>query len=212
MLSAGAAGPVDLHFNIRGVQFHIHRLHLRQHRHRGGAGVDTAAGLRLRHPLDPVDAGFKLQPGPGPVPFNNGRAVLHAAKLRFVDAGDLQLPAAALSVHGIHPQKGMGKQGAFLAAHAAPDLQDHVSAVIRVPWQQEDRQLFLQLFQFFLGFRQFVLSHFLHFLVMEQLLRLPAAAVRRLIGPVGLHHRQQFLQFPVYLTQLLCVAIHPGIA
>ena len=106
----------------------------------------------------------------------------------------------------------MGKQGAFLAAHAAPDLQDHVSAVIRVPWQQEDRQLFLQLFQFFLGFGQFVLSHFLHFRVMEQLLRLPAAAVRRLISPVGLHHRQQFLQFPVYLTQLLCVAIHPGIA
>ena len=162
-----------------------------------------------------MDAGFKLQPGPGPVPFNNGRAVLHAAKLRFVDAGDLQLPAVALSVHGIHPQKGMGKQGAFLAAHAAPDLQDHVSAVIRVPWQQEDRQLFLQLFQFFLGFRQFGLGHFLHFRVMEQLLRLrayQAADSRRLISPVGLHHRQQFLQFPVYLTQLFRVAIHPGIA
>ena len=117
-------------------------------------------------------------------------------------------PKAPVTVVAGEPKKA----AEYIAAHAAPDLQDHVSAVIRVPWQQEDRQLFLQLFQFFLGFRQFVLSHFLHFRVMEQLLRLPAAAVRRLIGPVGLHHRQQFLQFPVYLTQFLCVAIHPGIA
>ena len=62
MLTAGAAGPVDLHLNVGGVQLHIHRLHLRQHCHRSGAGVDPAAGFRFRHPLDPVDSGLKLQP------------------------------------------------------------------------------------------------------------------------------------------------------
>ena len=58
MLAPRAGGPVDLHFDVRGIQLHIHRLHLRQHRHRGGGGMDPAAGLGLRHPLNPVNAGF----------------------------------------------------------------------------------------------------------------------------------------------------------
>ena len=62
MLATGAAGPVDLHFNVRRVDLHIHFLHLRQHRHRSGGGMDPAPGLRLRHPLDPVNPGLIFEP------------------------------------------------------------------------------------------------------------------------------------------------------
>ena len=49
--------------DIRGrIQLYVHFLRLRQHRHRGGTGVDAAAGFRLRHPLDPVDAALEFQP------------------------------------------------------------------------------------------------------------------------------------------------------
>ena len=62
MLTAGARGPVDLHLNVRGVYLHIYLFHLGKHSHRGGGGVDPAAGFRLRHPLDPVNAGLVLKP------------------------------------------------------------------------------------------------------------------------------------------------------
>ena len=58
-------GPEHLHLDVLGPQLHVHLLHLRQHGHRGRGGVDAAAGLRLRHPLDPVDAALELQPGVG---------------------------------------------------------------------------------------------------------------------------------------------------
>ena len=61
MLAAGTGCPVDLHFNIGGVDLHIHRLHLRQYRHGGRRCVDSAAGLCLRHTLDAMDAGLILQ-------------------------------------------------------------------------------------------------------------------------------------------------------
>ena len=69
MLSSGAGGAEHLHLHVRRVELDVHRLHLGQHRHGGGGGVDPAAGLGLRHPLDPVDPAFKLEPGPGALPL-----------------------------------------------------------------------------------------------------------------------------------------------
>ena len=62
MLTARAAGTVDLHFDVGGVDLHVHFLHLRQNRDGCGGGVDTAAGFRLGDPLHTVNAGLIFEP------------------------------------------------------------------------------------------------------------------------------------------------------
>ena len=143
MLTAGAAGPVDLHFNVGGIDLYVHRFHLRQHRHRGGGGVDPAAGFRLRHPLHPVDAGLILHPGVGSPSVNDEVRLLHTAQLRLVVIEQFHAPAHFRRVHGVHPKQAVGKQGAFLAAHAATNLHNHVFFVVGVLRQQQDLQFFV---------------------------------------------------------------------
>ena len=84
MLTAGAAGPVHLHFHIRRVDLHIHLFHFGKHRYGSGGGVDSAAGFRLRHPLHAVDTGFILQAGVGTPTVDNEVRFLNAAQFRFV--------------------------------------------------------------------------------------------------------------------------------
>ena len=61
VLAACTGSAVDLHFDILGPEVDVDLLHLRQHRHRGGGGVDAPAALRLRYALHAVDTAFKLQ-------------------------------------------------------------------------------------------------------------------------------------------------------
>ena len=83
MLTAGAGGSVNLHFDVLGVDLYVHFFHLRQNRHGGGGGVDTAAGFGFRHPLHPVNTGFILHPAVGATAVNDKICLLDAAKLGF---------------------------------------------------------------------------------------------------------------------------------
>ena len=141
MLATRAAGPVDLHLDVRRVQLHVHPFRLRQHGHRGGGGLDAAIGLRHRHPLDPVDAALEFQPGPGALALDEDAALLHAPQLRLVQLHGVSPPAPGGSVHGVHPQQRRGEQRRLLAAGTRPDLQDHVLPVIGILGQQQELQL-----------------------------------------------------------------------
>ena len=79
VLAAGAGGTVDLHFDVRGIDLHVHFLHFGQHSHRGGGGVDTAARFGFGDTLDPVNAGFVLHPGVGTPAVDDKIRFLHAA-------------------------------------------------------------------------------------------------------------------------------------
>ena len=142
MLAACAGGPVDLHFNVLRPNFHVYLFHFRQHSHRGGGGVDPAAGFGLRDPLDPVDAAFVFHPGPGAPAIDEKIRLFDATQLRVVVVEKLHGPAPGGGVHGVHAEETVGKEGAFLAANAAPDLHNHIFFVIGVLGQQQNFQLF----------------------------------------------------------------------
>ena len=186
MLAAGAGCPVDLHFNVLGVDLHIHLFHFRQHRHRGGGGVDPAAGFRFRHTLDPVDTGFVLHPAVSAPSVNDEVRFLHAAQLCFVVIHQFDAPAHFCGIHGVHPEQTVGKEGAFFAAHAAPDLHDDIFVIIGIFRQQQKLKLFKQFLFFRFRGLEFLLSQLLHFRITHQFpgiqngLLCPAVGFKRL--------------------------------
>ena len=109
MLPPRAGRPEDLHLNIGGVEGKVHLIHLGQHRHRDGGGVDASAGLGLRHPLYPVDTALKFQAAVSPFSVNGKADLLDPAQLGVTETGDLHIPAPGLGVHGIHTVEGICK-------------------------------------------------------------------------------------------------------
>ena len=210
VLAAGAAGAEHLHFDVLGPEVHIHGLHLRQHRHGGGGGVDAPAGLRLRHPLHPVDAGLKFQPGIGAVAGDHKVGLLDAAQLRLVIVEQAHLPAPAVGVHGVHPKQRVGKEGALFPADAAADFHNDVLVVVGVPGQQQDFQLLLQGLQVLLGLGVLLLAELAHFL-----LQLPVQHFPEVLGllpgltiaAVGVHQRLQLPLLPQELGRGLGIGV-----
>ena len=137
MLSAGAGGAEGVDAQVVSVQLELHVVHLRQHRHGDGAGVDAPAGLGLRHPLDTVDAALVLHPGVGPRPVQGEHGLFHAAQLGLVGADLLLLPPSLHAVHAVHPAQRVGKKGGLFAAHPGTHLDDDALAVVRVLGDEE---------------------------------------------------------------------------
>ena len=158
VLPACTAGAEGVDLQILGVDGELRLLRLRHHRHRSSGGLDTSAGFRLRHPLHPVGTGLEFQPGPRSVALHRGTDLLHAAQLRDVLTDDLQLPAPALGVHGVHPQQVRRKQSALLAADTAPNLQNHTFFIVGVSGQQQALQLLGQPLPLLLGPCQLLLG------------------------------------------------------
>ena len=197
VLSPRAGGAVGVDLQVLGVDVHVHLLRLRQHRHGSGAGLNAAAGLGFRDPLYLVDAALEFQAGEHVLPLDEYAALLDAAQLRLAGAEDLRPPAPALGVHGVHPQQLPGEEGRLLAAHAGTNLQDDVPSVVGVPGQKQPLQLPPEALRLLPGGGQLLLGQGLQLRVTEKGLRLLPAALRRLQGPGGLHHRRQLLELPL---------------
>ena len=195
VLTTGAAGPVDLHFDVRRIDLHIHLVHFRQHGYRGSGGVDPAAGFGFRHPLNPVYAGFILQPGVGAPAHHQKIRFLHASQFRFAVVHQLNFPAHFGGVHGIHPKKAVGKQGAFLAADAAPDLHNHVFVVVGIFGQQQNLQLVIQLLLLGLGLGVGFLAQLFHFRIGHQFLGFFHILLGLAVGLVSFHNGFQVIFF-----------------
>ena len=84
---------------------------------------DATAGFRLRHALHAVHARLKFQPRVRARAADLKIGLLYAAKLRLAVVEQLDRPALRRGVEVVHPEQAVGKQGAFLAADAAADLQ-----------------------------------------------------------------------------------------
>ena len=196
MLAAGAGGTVDLHFDIGRIDLHIHLFHLRQHRHGGSGGVDSSAGFGFRHSLHPMDAGLVLHPGVGTPAVDDEVRLLHAPQLGIIVVHQLHAPALGGGVHGVHPKQAVGKQGAFLAAHAAPDLHNDAFLVVGVLGQQKDLQLFIQRLPGLLGLGIGLLAELLHLRLRHQLLGFLHVLLRLAIGLVGFHNGLQIVFLP----------------
>ena len=187
---AGGAEGVDL--QVLGVQLKVHFLRFRQHCDRYGGGVNATLTLRFRHPLHPVHPAFKLKAGVGAVAVNGKADFLVSAQLRGVLRQNFALKALLLRVHTIHTVQHPGKQGTFVAAGAAADLNNYIFVVVGIPGQQQNFQLLLQLFQRCLAVFQFFSCQIAQLRVAFALQQLSGFFRRRLGGFVagkGLYHR-----------------------
>ena len=101
--------------------------------------------LGLRHPLDPVDAALKLQPGVGPLPLHCKGDLLYAAQLRLAERCPPRPSSPGCSAYMEYIRY---REWANRAA-SSPPTPARISTmtffvVVGVLGQQEDLQLLLQ--------------------------------------------------------------------
>ena len=158
VLTAGAAGAIDIDLDIVIVNLDIHLVRLWQHSDGGGAGVDAPARFRDGHPLHAVDAAFKLQLGKNARPGNICDHFLEATDFIGVGRDHLDTPAHLRGVAFVHAIEVGGEQGRFVATGSGADLQHGRARVRRIAGQHGDgqrpfgfRQFVAQACEFFLG-------------------------------------------------------------
>ena len=154
-----------------------------------------------------MDAGFVFQPGIGTPAIDNKVRFLHAAQFRVVVVEQLHGPAHPGGVHGVHPEQAAGEQGAFLAAHTAPNLHDDAFFVIGVLGQQQNLELAVQLFFPGLGFLIGFLAQVLHLRVAHQFLGIFHIPAGGQIGVVAFHNGFQVVFLPQELGGFFGVGI-----
>ena len=84
------------------IDDNVHILCLRHHGNRRGRGMDTSAGLGLRHTLYTVDTALVLHLGVSALAGNHENDLLETADSIFTDADKLSFPAVALCKAHIH--------------------------------------------------------------------------------------------------------------
>ena len=208
MLAACAGSAVDLHLNVFGPEVDIDLLHLRQHRDRRGRGVHAPAGLRLRHALDAVDAGFELESRIRPIAIDHEVGLFHAAELRVVVVEQLHAVPPLFRIHRIHAVEVCGKKRALLPAHAAANFNDDVFVVVRVARQEQHAQLVKKALFFRLGYVQFLLRYVLELGIGYKLQRLRDVVLALLVRAVGLYHGRELLLLARERAQLLWVSVN----
>ena len=170
--------------------------------------MHAPAGLRLRHALDAVDAGFKLESRIRPIAADDKVSFLNAAQLRIVVVEQLHAVPPLFRVHRIHAVEVGGKKRALLPAHAAADLDNDVFVVVRVARQEQHAQLVKKALFFRLGSVQFLLRHVLELGIGYKLQRLHDVVLALLVRAVGLHHGGKLLLLARERAQLLWVSVN----
>ena len=71
--------------------------------------MNSALRFRCRHPLDPMRAGFKFEPGIDPSSGNFGDDFLVAADFAWAFRNDFHLPTFVFGIARVHAKKIGGK-------------------------------------------------------------------------------------------------------
>ncbi len=155
--------------------------------------------LGLGHALHTVAARLELELRVGPLPDDARDDLLVAAELRGALRDDLDLPALALGIAGVHPEQVAREQRRFVAPGAGADLEEDIALVIRVLRQQRLVQLGLELFHARARALQLVVGECLHRGVGGHFLRRVGVALRL---PPALVKRDDPAQLGVLARQL----------
>ena len=172
--------------------------------------MHAPAGFGLRHALDAVDAGFKLESRVRPVAADNKVSFLYTAQLRVVIVQKLHAVPPLFRIHRVHAVEVRGEQRALLPAHAAANFNDDILVVVRVARQKQHAQLVEKALFFRLGSVQFLLRHVLELGVGYKLQRLRDVVLALLVRAVGLYHGGELLLLARERTQLFGVCIDLG--
>ena len=146
VLTAGTCGFVNFDADIGFRDLDIKIFHFRKNCNRDRGSVDAALGLGDRYTLDPVSAGFKLQPGVSTFTFDHEGDFLVSADSDLIFRKDLNMPAAGFRIMGVHAEKVCRKQCRFIAAGTGTDLNDDIFGIPRVLGDQQGSDLLFQLF------------------------------------------------------------------
>ena len=197
MLAAGTRRAECINAEVFHVQRKIHFLGLGHYGYRCRGGVNAALRLRFRHSLHSVDTALVFEAVVGAPPVHRDDGLFHAAQLGLVEVEHFPLPAPALDVHAVHPHQAVGKQGRFLAAGSAAQLQNHAFFVICILGQQQNFEIIFQLRHILTLFADFLLYHFLKVRVEGLPLQQGFGLFQMIFGgsqlPVGVHHRLQLV-------------------
>ena len=101
----------------------------------------------------------------------------------------------------------MGKQGAFLAAYAAPDFHNDVFVIVGILGQQQDLQFPVKPFFFLSGILVGLLAQLLHFRIRHQLLGILHFLKGPVVGVIAFHNGFQVVFLPQQLGGLLGIAV-----
>ena len=155
-------------------------------------------GLGLGHPLDAVHAALVLEPAVGAAALDDRRDLLDAADAGLVEVDDLDLPALALGVAGVHAEQLGGEQRRLVAAGAGADLEHDVALVVGVVGRHLPPQLFLERGQLAGEAVELLAGHLVELVVLvhagQHLLGLLALGVELAVAAVQLHRRRDLGQ------------------
>ena len=154
-----------------------------------------------------MNAGLVLHPRIGSPAVDDEVRLLHAPKLRFIVIEQLHAPSLLGGVHRVHPKEAVGKQGAFLPAHAAPDFHNHVFIIVGVFGQQQNLQFFVKLLLGGLGGGIGFLAQLLHLRIVHQLLGVRHVLFRLTVSLIARHDGLQVAFFPELLSRLLGIGV-----
>ena len=124
--------------------------------------MDAPLGLGRRHALHAMDAALELQPREHAPARDLGDDLLVAAGRPLARRQDLDLPAPALGIFGVHAEKIAGEQRRLVAARAGAHLEDRAALVGCVLRQKRDADRLRHRFGFGFGGAQFIARHGAH--------------------------------------------------
>ena len=201
-LAAVAGGAVHVDADIVRIEIDFDVIDFRQDCNGCRRSVDTAGRLGLGDALHTVDAALVLESGVSALALDQDFRFLDAADAGVVHVHDLDLPAFALGVHGVHAQKVRPEESRLITACTRADLEDDVAVIVGVLREQEDLELLFKLLGLLFAFGKLHLGEFLHLLV-------EAGLTQDILGI--LHALQNFLVLLILLDDGLHLAHLLGI-
>ena len=131
VLAAGAAGPVDLHFNVLGADLNVRVLGQVGHDlHRGKGGLAAGVGVKGGDPDQPVHPVLAPEVAVGVFPLNHNGGGFEAGFVPLLVVHNFIGKAVALCPAGVHPVEHLGPVLGFGAAGPGVEGQDGVGGVV----------------------------------------------------------------------------------
>src|SRR5690554_826364 len=163
--------------------------------------------LGFRNPLYPVRARLKLESAVHCRSSNPGNNFLVAAVFSIILAEHFNLPVLVLSITAVHSEQVAGKNGRLIATSSSADFQKNVAGIVRVLWQHQPLQIFIQLFTFLPCRLQLLLCHFAHFriTVSGQLFGRLNIIKRGSPGPERMNYGLYFRILPGQIAELVLI-------
>ena len=209
-LTAVSGCTEHVKFTVIHINLNIHFLGLRHNRYRRGGGVDSTAGLCLRHTLNTVNTALIFEFRERSLTGNHEYSFLKAADSALIDADQFRFPTVALRKTGIHAVELRGKQRSLVSASSGANLHKYILVIVGILRQQEYLNFLLQLQDTLSGIGELFLRQLAHLLIallLQQHQTVLDILLCAAILAVCLHNGSQICMF-LHQFAKLCLILH----